>query len=246
MARPSTRPPFNKAIAEISAGAGGGTLIFPAGTYVCFTIRLASNVALYLSHGCTILAADSPRPGDTTGYNGGTYDPAGPVQAWEAYRLILASANHWPNSLFYGEGLHEVSILGPGLIHGKGLSHGSGHVGEMRGPDIYYKAEQAGVGNKAISLKNSRNVLLRDFFHPQRRPLRAARHRRRQHDARQPAHRYRPRWLRYRLLQECSRLQLHGQLSVGRRHLPEVFLCARLYALDRQCHHRQQLRHRLL
>ena len=76
---------INKAIAAIAAK-GGGTLIFPAGTYLCFTIRLASNVSLYLSHGCTILAADSPKPGETTGYNGGTYDPAGPAQAWEAYQ----------------------------------------------------------------------------------------------------------------------------------------------------------------
>jgi polygalacturonase len=153
-------PAINKAIADI-ASKGGGTLIFPAGTYLCFTIRLASNVSLYLSHGCTILAADSPKPGDTTGYNGGTYDPAGLPQAWEAYQDY--GHNHWPNSLFFGENLHDVSILGPGLIHGKGLSHGSGHMGELRGPYIYYKAEQAGVGNKAIALKNCRNVLLRDF-----------------------------------------------------------------------------------
>ena len=153
-------PAINKAIADIAAK-GGGTLIFPAGTYMCFTIRLASNVALYLSHGCTILAAESPKPGDTTGYNGGTYDPAGPAQPWEAYQDY--GHNHWPNSLFYGEDLHDVSILGPGLIHGKGLSHGSGHVGEMRGPYIYFKAEQAGVGNKTFALKNCHNVLLRDF-----------------------------------------------------------------------------------
>jgi len=152
-------PAINKAIAEVAAK-GGGTLIFPAGTYMCFTIRLASNVSLYLSHGCTILAADSPRPGETTGYNGGTYDPAGPAQAWEAYQDY--GHNHWPNSLFYGEDLHDVSILGPGLIYGKGLSHGS-RVAEPRGGYTTFQAEQAGVGNKAIALKNCHNVLLRDF-----------------------------------------------------------------------------------
>jgi hypothetical protein len=128
---------------------------------MCFTIRLASNVALYLSHGCTVLAADSPKPGETTGYSGGTYDPAGPPQAWEAYQDY--GHNHWPNSLFYGEDLHDVSILGPGLIHGKGLSHGS-RVTESRGNYTPFKAEQPGVGNKAIALKNCRNVLLRDFL----------------------------------------------------------------------------------
>jgi len=152
-------PAINKAIADVAAK-GGGMLIFPAGTYMCFTIRLASNVSLYLSHGCTILAADSPKPGDTTGYNGGTYDPAGPAQTWEAYQDY--GHNHWPNSLFYGENLHDFSVLGPGLIHGKGLSHGS-RVTESRGGYTPFKAEQAGVGNKTFALKNCRNVLLRDF-----------------------------------------------------------------------------------
>src|ERR1700712_1380029 len=58
-------PAINKAI-EAVAAAGGGTLLFPAGTYMCFTIRLRSYVDLYLSRGCTILAADSPKVGETT------------------------------------------------------------------------------------------------------------------------------------------------------------------------------------
>ena len=150
-------PSINKAIDAVAA-AGGGTLVFPAGTYVCFTIRLRSKVSLYLSQGCTILAADSPKPGEETGYNGGVYDPAGPAQAWEQYQDY--GHNHWPNSLFYGEGISDVSIVGPGLIHGKGLSFGQGGT---RGNYGGFKAEQAGVGNKAIALKNCRNVLLRDF-----------------------------------------------------------------------------------
>jgi hypothetical protein len=150
-------PAINKAI-EAVAAAGGGTLLFPAGTYLCFTIRLKSSVTLYLSQGCTILAADSPKPGEATGYNGGTYDPAGPAQAWEAYQDY--GHNHWPNSLIYGEGLHDICIEGFGLIHGKGLSHGSKG---RRGDYVDFVAEQAGVGNKAISLKNCTNVLLRDF-----------------------------------------------------------------------------------
>jgi polygalacturonase len=52
------------------------------------------------------------------------------------------------------------SILGPGLIHGKGLSFGQGGT---RGNYAGFRAEQAGVGNKAIALKNCHNVLLRDF-----------------------------------------------------------------------------------
>ncbi|MGA7155925.1 MAG: glycoside hydrolase family 28 protein [Acidobacteriaceae bacterium] len=150
-------PAINKAIAAVNA-ADGGTLVFPAGTYVCFTIRLMSRVEIFLSRGCVILAADSPRVGETTGYRGGTYDPAGPAQAWEAYQDY--GHNHWPNSLFYGEGLEDVSIVGPGLIHGKGLSNGTPDVRDGTGGFV---AEQAGVGNKSISLKNCRKVILRDF-----------------------------------------------------------------------------------
>jgi polygalacturonase len=150
-------PAINHAIAAVAA-AGGGTLIFPAGTYLCFTIRLKSNVDLYLSRGCTILAADSPKPGETTGYNGGAYDPAGPPQAWEQYQDY--GHNHWPNSLFYGEDLQDFSVIGPGLIWGKGLSHGSKG---RRGDYIDFVAEQPGVGNKTFALKNCHNAIFRDF-----------------------------------------------------------------------------------
>jgi polygalacturonase len=152
-------PAVNRAIEAVAAG-GGGTLMFPAGTYVCFTIRLKSQVDLYLSRGCVIVAADSPQVGETTGYQGGTYDAAESNAPWEAYQDY--GHNHWRNSLFYGEGLHDFSILGPGMIWGRGLSHGGGK--EIRGAgNKSFIAEQAGVGNKSIALKNCRNVLLRDF-----------------------------------------------------------------------------------
>src|SRR5580698_1884180 len=90
-------PAINRAI-EAVAAAGGGTLVFPAGTYVCFTIHLRSNVDLFLSRGCTIHAANSPKQGETTGYNGGTYDAAEPNAPWEAFQDY--GHNHWHNSLF--------------------------------------------------------------------------------------------------------------------------------------------------
>jgi polygalacturonase len=151
-------PAINKAI-EAAAAAGGGTVLFPPGTWLSFSIRLKSHVALYLSQGATILAADSPIPGATTGYNGGTYDAAEPNTAWDAYQDY--GHNHWHNSLIWGEGINDISITGPGLIYGKGLSFGATRA--ARGNYPIYKAEQAGVGNKAIALKNCRNVLFRDF-----------------------------------------------------------------------------------
>src|SRR5580658_5425045 len=144
-------PAVNRAI-EAAAAAGGGMVMFPAGMYLCFSIHLKSQVHLYLSQGSTILAADSPKPGEQSGYNGGAYDAAEPNTAWDAYQDY--GHNHWHNSLLWGEDLHDVSITGAGLIYGKGLSRGWG-----AGP----VAEDPGVGNKAIALKNCRNVLLRDF-----------------------------------------------------------------------------------
>ncbi|HVN93736.1 MAG TPA: glycoside hydrolase family 28 protein [Terracidiphilus sp.] len=152
---------INRAIDAV-ASAGGGTVVFPAGIYLSFSIRLKSNVHLYLDAGATIVAAESPKPGETTGYNGGTYDAAEPNAPWEPYQDY--GHNHWHNSLIWGEDLHDISITGTGLIYGKGLSFGADgpHVAP-RGDYPIYVAEQAGVGNKSIALKNCRNVLLRDF-----------------------------------------------------------------------------------
>ena len=117
-------PAINKAI-EAAAAAGGGTVIFPAGNYLSFSIRLKSHVDLYLTQGCTIIAADSPLSGQTTGYMGGTYDPAEPqnpaIEPFQDY-----GHNHWHNSLLWGDGISDFSITGPGLIWGRGLSAGVG------------------------------------------------------------------------------------------------------------------------
>jgi polygalacturonase len=133
-------PAINWAIDAVAA-AGGGTVLFPSGQYLSYSIHLKSNVTLYLETGAKIIAAD-----------GDSYDKAESNAPWEAYQDD--GHNHWHNSLIWGEGLDNVAILGPGLIWGRGLSKGYGP-----GPT----AEAPGVGNKAIALKNCRNVLLRDF-----------------------------------------------------------------------------------
>jgi len=134
-------PAINKAIDAASA-AGGGTVLFPAGNYLCYSIRLKSNISLYLNAGATIVAADPPAQGA-----GGGFDPAEPNQ-WDMYQDFGHS--HFHNSLIWGESLGNIAILGFGRIWGKGLSRGMG-------------AQTPGVGNKSISLKSCHNVLLRDF-----------------------------------------------------------------------------------
>ena len=144
---------------EAADAAGGGVVVFPAGMYLCFSIRLKSHVHLHLLEGSAIVAADSPLPGQTTGYNGGVYDAAEPKTEWDTYQDY--GHNHWHNSLLWGEDIHDFSITGTGLIFGKGLSFGAGRA--ARGDYPVYVAEQPGVGNKSIALKNCRNVVLRDF-----------------------------------------------------------------------------------
>jgi len=147
---------INRAIDEATA-AGGGVVVFPAGSYLCFSIHLRSQVHLHLLQGSAIVAADSPLPTEQTGYRGGLYDAAEPKTAWNAYQDY--GHNHWHNSLLWGEDIHDISITGPGLIWGKGLSNGR----SKRDQGNEFVAEQPGVGNKAIALKNCRNVVFRDF-----------------------------------------------------------------------------------
>ncbi len=143
-------PAINRAI-DTAAGGGGGTVYFPAGTYACYSIRLKSQVCLYLDQGATILAASTPIEGTTTG----GYDAAEPQGPWEPYQDF--GHNHWHNSLLWGEDVHDIAILGPGLIWGKGLSRGFSSEKDL--PDT----TKPGVANKAIALKNCHNVILRDF-----------------------------------------------------------------------------------
>ena len=130
-------PAINRAIEE-AASQGGGTIYFPAGEYACYSIRLASHIHLYIEQGAQIVGAF---PSATEGY-----DLAEPNEHTQFQDF---GHSHWKNSLIWGIGLEDITISGPGLIYGKGLTRE-----ESRLP---------GVGNKAISLKLCKNVTLKDF-----------------------------------------------------------------------------------
>ena len=125
---------INRAIAAASA-AGGGTVFFPAGTYVSGSIHLRSNITVYLDSGAVLRASGDPQ----------SYDAAEPNPSIEKYQDYGHS--HWRNSLIWGEGLQNVTIAGQGLIDGKALTREAGQR----------------IANKAISLKLSRNVTIRDI-----------------------------------------------------------------------------------
>lgn len=141
----------NRAI-EAAAAAGGGTVRFTPGTYLCASIHLRSNITLFIEAGATIEAADSGLA---------RYDDPEPnaSKAFQDY-----GHSHWHNSLIWGDGLRNVSILGTGLIHGKGLNPGYTKVVNLDGGiKAVYKDGGPGTGNKAVALRNCINVTLRDF-----------------------------------------------------------------------------------
>jgi polygalacturonase len=139
---------------------GGGTVWIGAGQYRSLSIHLKSNVCIYLDQGATIVAASPSAEAQ--------YDPAEPNQ-WEDFEDFGHS--HFHNSLIWGENLENVSIIGPGMIDGRGLSRGDAdkkhlttvpRTGKFGFPNVR-DTLPAGVGNKAISLKNCRNVIIRDI-----------------------------------------------------------------------------------
>ncbi len=179
-------PGINAAIAT-AADAGGGTVVVPAGDYLCYSIRLRSRVTLQLEAGATLIAADPPAVGQTGGYDA---PEDGPVNLFQDF-----GHSRFRNSLIWGEELDTVSIVGPGRIYGRGLSRGNGRIASPVGviapqppghlPDVleadgpidpvetppagpfgYPHGRDtlpAGVGNKAVALRACRNVTLRDL-----------------------------------------------------------------------------------
>jgi polygalacturonase len=102
-------PAINKAI-ETAAAAGGGTVRFPAGIYLSYSIRLKNNITLYLDSGSKILAANKNIHG------GDGYDL--PEDIGDNARYQDFGHSHWHNSLIWGENLENITITGPGMIDG--------------------------------------------------------------------------------------------------------------------------------
>ncbi len=139
-------PAINAAI-QAAARDGGGTVLIPAGTYASYSIRLESHICLKLEQGAVLLAAKPE--------NGEGYDEAEPCP-WDAYQDFGHS--HWKNSLIWGIGLEDVSIVGPGKIDGSGLSDGF-DLGKRTKIDADFDLPPH-QGNKAVSLKECRGVRL--------------------------------------------------------------------------------------
>lgn len=138
---------INTAISQASQ-AGGGTVLFPAGVYLSFSIHLKSHVNIWLSSGATLLAA-TPENEDEG------YDSPEPNVWGEKFKYQDFGHSHFHNSLLWGEDLENVTIGGNGTIDGKGLWKG---LYPPLGP-----APSPRPGNKAIAIKRGRNITFKDF-----------------------------------------------------------------------------------
>lgn len=123
--------------------AGGGTVVVPEGTYLCYSIRLQSGVTLYLDEGAVLKAAPVT---DAMGY-----DHAEPND-WTDYQDFGHS--HWHNSLLWGENLNNVTIEGNGLIDGSGVLTRGGQRKSQFGQT---------TANKAVAMRECKNVTIRDL-----------------------------------------------------------------------------------
>jgi len=129
---------INKAI-DAAAKAGGGTVYLPAGNYLSGSIHLKSNISLFIDQGATIIAAP------VTAENGYDGEEVSVNTTYQDY-----GHSHWHNSLIWGENLHDVSILGQGMIWGKGLYRD-------------YVKDNKQSANKSIALYLCRNVNIKDI-----------------------------------------------------------------------------------
>ena len=117
---------INAAIAHL-ASLGGGTLLFSDGAYNVRTVHLQSNVTLYLDRGATISAvkgADAPEAtwfSDRKYRSGLSPTDAGPYAEPENWLTKQDVGHHYfRNSMFFGERLDNVRIVGNGRITGNG------------------------------------------------------------------------------------------------------------------------------
>ncbi len=154
----------------IATASPGDRVVIPRGRFLSFSIPLRDHSHLHLAEGAVLEAADPA-------VHGGHYDPAEP-NPFDLYQDFGHS--HWANSLISGIGVGDITIDGPGMILGRGLTReGPGsrwrrQAGEfplsMQGlspeelavlaPEV---SAMAGLGNKAIGLRDCRRVSLRDF-----------------------------------------------------------------------------------
>jgi len=117
---------INRAI-EYMYSIGGGTLLFSKGVYSVRTVHLKSNVYLFIDKEATIKALKGGDAPEATWFSDKKYRSglspvdAGPYADPENYMTKQDVGHHYfHNSMFFGERLDNVKIIGNGYITGNG------------------------------------------------------------------------------------------------------------------------------
>lgn len=117
---------INEAIAYLNK-IGGGTVLFSEGVYNVRTVHLQSNVYLYVSKGATIKALKGGDAAEATWFSDKQYRSGlsptdhGPYENPENWLTKQDVGHHYfRNSMFFGERLDNVKIIGNGRITGDG------------------------------------------------------------------------------------------------------------------------------
>jgi hypothetical protein len=130
----SDTPAINAAI-ETCNSAGGGTVIFPAGSYAAGSIHLKSNVRLLLDKAAVISGL------------AGAFEPAEPNPF---SKFQDGGHSHFHDSLFYGENVENVAIIGGRINGGGAIGHGD---------------PKPGNGDKLIAIRVGRNLDFESITH---------------------------------------------------------------------------------
>lgn len=155
---------LNLAIDSLSR-MGGGTLVFNAGTYLVKTVQLKSNVYLYLEQGAVIKAIKGADAPETTWFSDQKYrsglspTDTGPYADPENYMTKQDVGHHYfRNSMFFGERLDNVKIIGQGTITGDGNL--------VNGDKVMNNAPD-NRADKMFTLKLCTNVEIGGIYHAQ-------------------------------------------------------------------------------
>ena len=159
-----------------AASCAGGTVVFPAGEYKVYTIRLKSSVNLYLEKDAVVRAAktDINMARDDIDFRmtqqgeGGNYDEP-EVNLYAG--LQDHGHSYFANSLIYGADLENIMIYGEGRFDGSALDEGTDvreyvlQGGDPMEPDNRDERGHRGewFGNKCLALVRCRNIVLSGF-----------------------------------------------------------------------------------
>ncbi|MBK9139595.1 MAG: right-handed parallel beta-helix repeat-containing protein [Verrucomicrobia bacterium] len=131
---------------DAAAAAGGGTVVFPAGRYLTGTLHLRSRLTLQFDAGARLI---------------GTTNLAEYRQPTPPAYLPEARWGKWHRGLIVGEGVEDVTLLGPGLIDGNRVFDPTGEE-RMRGPHTLVFVDCRRVTVRDVTFLDSANYAV--FF----------------------------------------------------------------------------------